>query len=339
MPPGEETQEQVLEQLPAEPVERVEGQHTKQTAAEIARNALRSHQEPPKPAEGTGEPPEGQQGAQGAAQAQEVITEDEVEQVAEATGVPYAQLVERLQELGIEVESDGIPDDLQPRYATLLERTLSTVEPLLDQDDRYQQSMEEINLFKDRLEKDPSDILLTVAIQKPELFKAAVQTFERMTEDASFKDLVIRELSVAAKERAAQIRERTMTQRELGARGRRAQSLTDAAARKHGVDPAVAGRFVASAVKEVGPASFDMTSIDGLVSQLRPKSAKVAPKTQTPAQRQQVQQTPQTPAASGTPPQQPTGATPVSEGDKHRGGMFRNLLKGARSRVETQMRE
>jgi hypothetical protein len=273
--------------------------------------------------------------AEGAPPAEgQTVTPEQVAEVVEETGVPYADVVDALAGYGIAVQADDVPVELQDRFGQLLSATRDAVLPVFEDREALNFEREEIRGFKQRLAEKPESILLSLAVAKPDVFQKVAELAVQMQADPDVKQRVLHELEVEAREARLNAREARMNAGQLEEKGRRATALTRAAAAKHGVPFEVADRYVAAHVQAEGPEAFDLTSIESLVKEFKPAMPKPqVPRMVTPVQAQKVQQTP--PATAGGAPPVPGASSGLNPDANQpgRGGFIRGLMKEAAARV------
>ncbi len=264
------------------------------------------------------------------------VTPADVVELATEAGVSLEEVVETLAGFGVAVETEGIPDDLRGRYGQLLEVVRSAVAPIVEQDDHTKAQLRQLDVFKTRLDENPDSILLSLMIHKPEAFAKVMEIAERAKDDEEYRATVKRGVELEARESQLAAREVNYTQQQLEEKGRRAEVAVGLAVRRYGVDPKVADRMVAGMVEAQG-AEFKLSSIDGIVAQLKPKAAVPKPPPMI---------TPEAAAAAASVPTTPVGeAPPVVPGatsgldseptQQHRGGFMRSLIKAAGARVDS----
>jgi len=238
---------------------------------------------------------------QGAGDNQEPVSVEQVEAAAARAGVSFDEMTEALESYGIVVDTSDVPQELQEKYLKLLESTKAAIDPVFLQEESVRESIERVEEFKRRLEEKPDSILLGLWATNPDVFSKVAEIAERAKEDPEYKATVLKELEVEARESQVAAREQRFTQNQRAERGRRAAALTKSAAAKYGVDQSVAETVIASMVQAQGPDRFDLSTIDGTVSNLKPAAARPKPPPHVPpATQQAVQQTPTTPAGVGS---------------------------------------
>jgi len=264
------------------------------------------------------------------------VTPTDAAAIAAETGVSFEEVVETLTGFGIAVETDGVPDDLRGPYGKLLEGVRSAVTPVFEQDELAKSQLQQIDAFKTRLDEKPESILLALMIDKPKAFKEVMEIAARAEEDEDYRKTVERGVELEAREAQVVAREIRHTQQQLEEKGRRAEVAVESAARRYGVDSAVADRMVAGMVEAQG-ADFKLSSIDGIVAQLKPRVAVPKPPPMvTPDAARAAASVPTEPAVVDTPPAPPgtTSGLDSEGGQPHRGGFLRSLIKQAGARVD-----
>ncbi len=266
-----------------------------------------------------------------------VVTPTDVVELATEAGVPLEEVVETLAGYGISVETDGVPADLRDHYGRLLEGVSHAVAPVFELDGKTKAQLHQLDVFKTRLDEKPESILLSLMVHKPEAFAKVMEIAEKAKEDEDYRATVEREVALEARESSLLSREASHTQQQLVEKGRRAEVAVEAAVKRYGVDPAVADRMVAGMVDAQG-ADFKLSSIDGIIGQLRPKvAAPKPPPMVTPEMAKAVALAPTAPAAVDSPPAPPGTSSGLNSEttQTHRGGFMRGLIKAAGIRVDS----
>ena len=265
-----------------------------------------------------------------------VVTPEDAAAVAAETGASFEEVVDTLTGFGIAVETEGVPDDLRDRYGKLLEGVRSALTPVFERDSHNKAQIQQNEAFRTRLDEKPDSILLSLMVHKPEAFAKAMEIAERAGTDDEYKATIKREVELEARESHLTARETRFTEHELEEKGRRASVAVEVAARRHGIDIAVADRYIAGMVNAEG-ADFKLSDIDGYVSQLKPKATIPRPPPMvTPAAAAAAVTAPAAPAAGETPPAPPgtsSGLT-TETNQPGRGGFLRSLIKDAGARVD-----
>ena len=268
--------------------------------------------------------------------APEVVTQEDAAAVAAESGVSYAEAVERLQSLGIGVEHEDVPTELQDRYGALLKSTVDAVQPIFDQQETARAEIESVANFKTRMAERPESMLLMLWRAHPEVFTKVAEIAQQASDDPEYKARVMREIEVEARENKVDARESRFVQQQMSEKGRRTEALTRSAAVRHGVSLDVADKYVAAAVATTGAEAFDVATVDSIVSQLRPTTpAPVVPSVVTPVQAAAIQDAPTAPVSSDSPPA-PGVSSGLDATTKRfgRGGVFGNLVRAAGARVD-----
>ncbi len=268
------------------------------------------------------------------------VTPADAAAVAADAGVPYADAVTALAEYGVVVETEGIPAELGERYGAMLESLRTVVAPVMAQDGKTRDALRRLDAFEQRLDKKPESVLLTLSQTKPEAFKRVAEIVEKARDDPEYAAQVVREIELEARESALVARESSSAEGEITRRGHLAEAATQSAAKRHGVDPAIADRFIAGMIGGTGATDFDVSSIDKLVAGLAPKvTVPAPPPIVTPEAAAATLVTPTAPAGGESPPAPPgISSGLVSDGDSpKRGGLFRSLIRNAGARVDKAM--
>ena len=291
---------------------------------------------PPAEPEATTPTPPAEPGATPPVESVAVVTPEDAAAVAAETGVSFEEVVDTLTGYGIAVETEDVPDDLRDRYGKLLEGVRGVLAPVFERDSRNKAQIQQNEAFRTRLDEKPDSILLSLMVHKPEAFDKAMEIAERAKSDEEYKVTIRREVELEARESHLTARETRFTEGELEEKGRRASVAVEKAARRHGIDVAVADRYIAGMVNAEG-ADFKLSDIDGYVSQLKPKTAVPRPPPMvTPAAAAAATATPTAPAAGETPPAPPGESSGLTNETNQpgRGGFLRGLIKDAGARVD-----
>lgn len=272
----------------------------------------------------------------------EVVSQEGAAAIAVEAGVPYQDVVDQLQALGIGVEHEGIPEELHERYGALLKATAAAVQPVFEEQENAKRSLDSVENFKKRLAERPEATLLSLWKAAPEVFAKVADIAQQAKDDPEYKERVLREIEVAAREATVDARELQLSEQVLGEKGRRAAAITRETAQRLGVDPTVAEKYIIAAVSSIGGDEFDLTSIEGIVKDLRPAVPRTpVPKVITPTQVAATVDAPAVPIASDSPPTPAPAPVPgASSGlnpnplQKGRGGKFAGLIRAAGLRVD-----
>jgi hypothetical protein len=259
------------------------------------------------------------------------VTPDQPPADPEPQLADFADLEASLAEQGVSLpDVSAIPADLRGAYREVLASINEAMLPISQRDQEAALAIEEVETFKERLEKDPGNILVTLALTNPDVFKQATETFERMQEDEAFKDLVVREITASSRLARAEATERNQLLSSRREKGRQATVLTRQAAARHGVDSAVAERYIASQVT-AGGGDLDLNAIDSLVAELKgtaPRALPTPPRAVSPDAVQRAAAAPTQPVEGAQPAGTSPGLTPDPPAPK-RGGKFRELVRVA----------
>ena len=266
------------------------------------------------------------------------VTPEVAAAVADEAGVPYTEAVQALAEMGIAVETEGIPTELHERFGEILQSVKAAVDPTLEVTDKQRAQLKRLHAFEQRLDQKPESVLLTLMIKKPEAFQRVMEVAERAKDDPDYRAQVVKEVELEARESHLNARESTQTEREIERQGRLAEAATNAAAKRHGVDPDVADRYIAGMIGASGRDAFDISGIDEYVKQLRPKAAPAppTPRVMTPAAAAAVLETPTAPVGGDAPPAPPGTSSGLTTEvtQPQRGGTVRGLIRAAAQRVD-----
>jgi hypothetical protein len=279
--------------------------------------------------------------AEDAGQVQQTQTEGEAagaaesaatEQTEEAT-VDISGLEALLKEADIDlgIAPSDVPVELQGVYMKLVEQAADLAQTSKAHQVEAAEANARIRDFAEKLEKQPDRVLLTMALNNPEIFSKVIETFQAMQQDEGIKNLVIRELQVEARLQEAERKESAVKEVDVRNKAQKVISATRKAARQYGVDVTAAEQIVALAVKANG-GDLDASKVGELVSQLRAGPRKVAPKVVTPAKQAAVKQAPTQESGAAAPPVNQDGSKglKISQGPH---GRLRGLIDAAISRV------
>ena len=249
---------------------------------------------------------------------------------AAAASAPDVTEVETvLSELGIDlgVKRAELPAELQPMYDRVVTNLAGVVENELAQVMEASESQRRMKDFSDALEKEPDKLLLAIAINKPEVFTQVAAVVQQMQSDPNHRDLVLRELTAAARERDAIRREAMLNERDKRVKARQVIAATASASREMGVDHDLAEKVVALAIQANG-GDIDLASVKGIVADLKPSGA-AAVRVASPASIAAARTAPTgavagAPAAGAASP----GLTPATD-RAGGGGKFKTLVHSA----------
>ena len=257
------------------------------------------------------------------------------EEPASPTDEELAATESALLEIGVDLGLThvDVPAELRPAYDRIVGSVVEVVQSSLQREVEANDAIRQVNDFRERLEADPQKILLTMALNKPEQFNAAMQVFTRMQQEPEFKELVVKELQAEAKFRAADQKEKSLGQQMRTIKGRQAAAITRQAARRYSVPVETAESVVAAHVKG-GGGDLELSAIEGIVKALAPKNLVARPRVASIIKAKVV--APTQPVAAAAPPPAATTASPgLNDGSNRKGGGggFRSLVREALARA------
>lgn len=266
--------------------------------------------------------------------------EEEIEYIEEE--VPIDELQATLAEYGVELEVNvaELPEEQLGTYEILATATISALERAMGREMAAQERMMELEDFSNRLEKSPDKILLALAIENPRIWAQVSEIVSEMEENPKVKEVVIRELEseirLAEADRKDKVREVEVRTRQ----GRKVSNEVTRQAKRLGVPVEAAQEYVAAAVK-ANNNWLEVHEVEPLIRKLVAQTSrrrvvrKVRPKKVTPEQRQKAAASP-THEVGGTPGGRETSpGLKQDETPKHRGGIFKGLVKQAARRTRT----
>lgn len=237
-----------------------------------------------------------------------------------------------MQGINIGVRKSELPVEMHASYDKMLVGVVTQAQQIHDERERAAKVLEQVQGFAERLKNDPSQVLLTLALENKEAFTGAVEQFERMQSDPEYEALVRRETVAKAQMGAAK---RQMAQAQTQALNQKAQqvrALTEMHARVLGVDFDIADSVVAARVTQTQGA-ITPADIEAAVRSIAPKAPAVrTPAAQATHAQAQPAQGVQTPAPGETPPE------PVPADTSHVRSPLRGLIKNAARRVDAGFR-
>lgn len=273
--------------------------------------------------------------------AEEEVEEATQEAAAEAAASPessfdesdYAELLEAGIDLG--VKPSDVPADLMPAYNELVQSAIDQHSEAMEARLEAQEAQMQIADFAETLQENPQQVLTTMAVQSPDAFQEAMQTFERMQTDEEFRDMKIRELEADAKLKEAERLESARQEQRLEQKAERVRNRTRHVADRHGVDEEVAEQVVASAIIQ-NDGDIGLSEVDEIVAGLAPAGSQTTEQPKQPETRQKEEQANKPVADKGASPEQTTEEAEESTSSRARGGL-RNVLSRAADRVDQQL--
>lgn len=281
-------------------------EHTQSLAGSIASAAAQSmehqlqegaegSQSPPKgqeegiPAQGT---PEGQEGFEGEPEGVEGQELGEGEEGEEAEGAEEGEegeeeqvspelsqlqgLHESLQQQGVSLDLDL--EDLDPE---LYEPATRLMDAAYQKNQDYLSKASELDEARlgyeglmQRLEKQPEQILLAIALDKPDVFSKAAQLYSEMQESEDVKNQVVREVETAARQANVDRREQQMNEQQVRVLASQIEGEISRQCRLKGLDEAQMTSFVEKEIKLARAEGrvFNPTAVSELADSLRPKA-------------------------------------------------------------------
>lgn len=245
----------------------------------------------------------------------------EGELTSDITDEVYDELLSYGIDLG--VAPSAVAPELRQSYDLMAESVIRIATEARTSQLEAQEAQMQVQDFMKRLETSPNDIMMLIALNQPEKFQAAVESFERIQADPREKQLMEKELELRARDEQIKRQQNVHQTSQASQKASRVRTQIQRACTTYGVDPAVAESWVVSEVRAKG--DITPTRINEIVRQLKPATAR------TPADQRKVQQT----------PTQPTGGTPgagtvtppakeASPGLEHRSvSSIRDAVKGA----------
>jgi hypothetical protein len=243
-------------------------------------------------------------------------------QAEEITDEVYQELLNYGIDLG--VPPSEVSADLRPAYEQMAASVVDVVTRARMRELEAQELEMQVKDFMGRIESNPKDVLMLIALNKAEAFQEALDIWERMQEDPKERAMVERELEVRAREEALKRRADAQQAQVNQQKASRIKALTKRAAAKHSVDYTVAAHWVANEVRTQGEPSAQR--IDEIVQQLRPAPTMVSPTKQGAVATVPTDPTPPTPAPTGTPARVAETSPGLEKADRFE---FRNVMKEA----------
>lgn len=181
------------------------------------------------------------------AERQEAIEEAAPEEGQQLTDEDFAEL----QELGVELpmRPSEVPAEMQDAYADLVQEVISAETRAAEVQAEATEQIMRVRDFAQRMQENPDQLLLSMAIEDPETFSEVSQEFQRMQQDPDYAEQKRRELAAEQKMREAERKERSLTQQERTRKAKRLRSQVRRKAKRLGVDPDRAEVEVANAAK------------------------------------------------------------------------------------------
>ena len=258
---------------------------------------------------------------------------------AEATGYDdndFTEAEKVLSEMGIDlgVSYKDIPPELRPQYERLINSAIDVAEDTLGKQINASEGQREFDEFKDRVEKSPDKLLLSMVLSHPQLVSQASALVQQMQENPAVREAVIREIEVEMKLQEANRKERMLIEREKRMKANQVISATRRSAREHAVEYGVAEKVVALAIQANG-GDLSPDEVDGIVRELKPVAPAqrvVRPQVVSPAQAAAAKTAPNG-AVAGAQAASPLSAGLTEAERKYSGGRFRGIIRDAMARL------
>lgn len=279
---------------------------------------------------------------------------ESVEQVAQEIEqeTTYASLsredLAQFSELGIDLpfDIDDIPEDAEPYVADMAQSLLDVNRMAAEKMLEAQEATLQIKDFAEQFNSPEGQqrVLMTLAMNNPEVFSQTIQTFQRMQEDPEFAELTRRELATQAREEALNRRETAMTQAQRARKATQVESRTSRLARRLGIDESFAKQQVANRIllneAQHGERDISLQEVDEVLKDLATRQF-TGQRVRKPEQQRRVKQTPQKSVqeANQTPPANQQQPGPATSGPaKDWNSNLRSAVRTAASRVRNQGR-
>lgn len=241
--------------------------------------------------------------------------------------------------LDLGVHPRDVPVELLPAFEKMVQSTLEIRAAAQAERMEAADQVEQVQEFARQLKESPDRLLLTLAVSNPEIFSAAIETFNEMQNNPKYKDMVVRELQSEARLREAERRERVFTDSAQRERANKVIHATKVASRKHGVPYEVAEQIVASTIT-ANQGRFEPAQVEGVVSKLAADlkakgfARSVTPRVATPAKVAAQSTAPNSEVGGAAAPpaaQSTTASAGLTETTPH--GRLRSIIRGVTSRM------
>lgn len=251
---------------------------------------------------------------------------------ADTQQTPLSEMERVLQEAGIElgIDTATLPVELHPAYERMTQAIADYTQEVLAERLEARNLTRQVEEFSQQLEKDPSKLLLSLAVTRPEAFEQAAKLFADMQQDARLRETVVRELQSEARLREAGRREAMFVEREKTQQARMVIAATKRASRMHNVPYETAEKVVALAVRANG-GDLEVSDVDGIVRELRSLRPAPKPRVATTGKVDAVNKAPTNEVGTQTPATSKGLTEPVNR--EKQGGTFRSLIRDAMSRI------
>lgn len=310
---------------------------TQQTAADIAALvAAKMREGAARPEAVSSPPPPAAQVTEGQPDAATGVVDEgaSVEFAPEAVAAAEQGLLAAGVNLGVDRAS--LSPEAQVGYDKFVVTAADHFAVLAQEQQQAQEAIGMVNDFRQRLESEPDRVLLTMALNKPEVFQQVADLVSAAAQDPKIKEGLLRELASEARMREVERREKAFTQTQLQQAVRGIVASTRNAARKYGVDFSVAEKMVATFAKSNGGKLISGQEIDALVSQLKPAGPRRPPVAGT----VKAKPTAPTQSVAGAAAAGAGAAASASPGlvpGKTPGSSLKDLIKGAMARTNAAL--
>ena len=238
------------------------------------------------------------EGAEKPAEGEPVVTEPAVE--LEITDEVYDELLSYGVDLG--VPPSQVDQALRPVYDRMADSVVRIVTEARSKQLEAQESQMQVQDFMKRIETNPNDILMLVALHQPDRFNEAVEMFERIQEDPRERALVEKELELRARDEQIKRQQNVYQTDQASQKASRVRAQINKTAARYGVDAGLAESWIVAEVRTNGDIS--PTRVDEIIRQLRPKTSR-SPETQRLIQQTPTQPTTGDPAGGVATPAEP----------------------------------
>lgn len=230
-----------------------------------------------------------------------------------------------------------VPSEMRPIYERMANSAISAItEHRMEQLAATQKTMQ-LEEFMKKVEENPGQLLQLMAVNKPEAFEAAVELFHRIQENPREKELLERELEVAAQQEAFNRRQVAAQRAEAELKAKRVQALVTRTARQYNVNEGVASQIVAMEIRNTRGREPTPQRVVQLISQLKPQTST---KSVSPEKLKAVQSAPTAPLnRQGAEPEPGTPPRPSASLEATDPLPIRSLIKRIGARIDAASRE
>lgn len=244
---------------------------------------------------------------------------------------------DRLREVGVDLgmRRSDVPEHLHGAYDRMVQTVVIEQTRAMQERSKAAEAVERVSDFARKLQENPEQVLLTMAIQNPDAWNKTVEQANRMADDPEYANLVRRELAAEAMLTAAKRAEAMRARQALQMRAHQVKQNTMRAAQQYGVNPEIAERVIAAQVVETSGQLTDQQIIE-TISQLSPTGR---PLTRPPEVQRTVQQSPRPVEGKGQPSIETQDAPAKDMTQTHLRSPIRGLIKDAARRVSRGLTE